>query len=187
MCEPTTIIAGVGMGLQLASTLVGDQAERQAAGMERESAVDALDAQLQGLDDRAAEETIAAAQKVRETGRTRRALAATATVAAGEAGVAGVSVALLLGDLERQAGERRESIRTNRDLALKQIKREAASAQTVAQARVNRAQGPSKIETGLKLGGTVLPAFGKIFLRSSPELGSDIPEGSVGTLEVENG
>jgi hypothetical protein len=165
MCDATAVLIGSQV-VGAVSDIAGTAGERKQAKANQSAARDALSISLEDIQARGAEETLAAAQEVRSTQRQARAAAATARVSAGEAGVGGISVDLLTQDVERQAGERNESIRQNRDLTLRQLDREARGARAEALARVRGNEPPSFLNAGIRIASRGLGAYGEHLSRS---------------------
>lgn len=148
------------MGAQVAIGTVGrinrHVQESKEAEETRRSARESLALSLEDLDARSAEERIAAAINIRDTRQQVRASTATASASAAEAGVSGVSVDLLRGDFARQGGEAVTAIEANRDSRLAQIQRQERGVRAQAQSRINQAQGPSVLNTGLEIASRVV-------------------------------
>lgn len=156
MCEVTTALLIGGTLVKVAGDVTRHIGEKKEAQQNQRNALTALQLSLEDIRARGAEETLAAAESIRDTRRHARAVAATAAASAGEAGVAGISVDLLLGDIERQSGERVGSIEANRDIALRQLEREARGQRAQAISRIQGSPEPSFLTTGLSIGSTLL-------------------------------
>lgn len=153
MCEPATIIASVGLGLQVANSIGSNQAQKKQAKATVQAANDTAVDQTHSLSLRESQETDAANTTIMQADRSARMADATARVSAGEAGVAGASVDALLSDLSNQDSAFKVQTQRNLGSTIDQLEQEKVGVRTNAQNRINSAPFPSNLATGLQIAG----------------------------------
>lgn len=158
MCEPTAIIAGIGLAIQVGGQIVGHvNAEDEAAKNER-LANETAKNNMGLLNLRQQQELKGANQTVYQMDLEARKADAQTRVAAGEAGVAGASVDALLNDIERQRLNAETGIRSNAEDTVTQLQQEKKVVKTNRQSQINSVPAPNPWATGLKIGGSAVDA-----------------------------
>lgn len=153
MCEPATIIATIGLGLEVASAVSGNQAQKKQAKAIGKAADNSAAIDTQTISLRQVQEKDAAGQTIMQADRSARMADATARVSAGESGVSGASVDALLSDLQNQDSAFKVQTGRNLDATLDQLDREKLGVAATAANRKAGAPFPSDFATGLQIAG----------------------------------
>lgn len=153
MCDPATIILGTSLAIQVGSEIAHGAGQNKAAKANKAAAEQSLNVDLNVLSDRKVEEQAATSQTIMQADRQARTADALTRLSAGEAGVAGASVDALTGDIDAQLAQFKSTEKTNLDLTLKQIDRQAAGASALAQSRINGVQSANPFATSLAIAG----------------------------------
>lgn len=159
-----TILAAAALAIEGISAVADHKAQEDQAKATRESAQRALQLTRRDLAIRSIQETRAASQSVLQGQRYARQLRGTARASAAAAGVAGRSAEALVADITRGEAEYIQSVRNNLVVTLDQLQRLREGAEAEAQSRINQAQGPSLLNTALRIGGAGL-RFGDFIYR----------------------
>lgn len=167
MCDPTTI-AVASFGLNAAGTIASYKAQQGEAAAARASATNSLKLNYQALGARELEEVQAATQEKANISRAAATAQGSAQAGAAASGVSGVSVDLLLGDLEREGGEARDSVQQNLESSIAQLERQKLGARANAQSQINGSPSPSFIPSALRLASAGLETYSDLRLRQPP-------------------
>jgi hypothetical protein len=156
MCEATTIIAASSLALKVGGAIAGHQAQDKAAKANKDAAIKANTEQINGLNLTGTQTRDAAGRTIMQADRQARSADAQARVSAGEAGITGASVSALLGVLERERLDFKETTKANLGAELDQLDAEKRGAGALSQSRINAVPRANPFLTGLQIGGAGL-------------------------------
>lgn len=172
MCEPVSIIAGIGLAISAAGTIAGVQAQqsqakeqRRYAALVQAAAQEETRNKVQVVDQRLLQEQEAFATERQDIAREGMRHRATMATQMGEANIAGLSVEGLLADAWGQEADARNRVATNYDWTARQLELEKRGivAQGKTQANSVRTQrGANWFDAGLRIGGAGLDAYSTI-------------------------
>ena len=175
MCEPATIIAAVSTALNIGATIAGARAQDEQASAVRNAANNAARLEVDALDERQTEETIATLSQINQTRRQTIAARGAVAASAAEAGVSGNSVEALDRQFTVDEGDLVASQERNLQATLRQIQRNKGLALAGAQQRINQAPPSSGLATGLRIGGSLVDGANTLLSRRPPSDGPTSP------------
>lgn len=164
MCDPATIIAGTSLAVGIAGDVMGANAQNKRSKQVAQAADANAVSQTRQLDVRSVQEQEATSQSILQADRQARFADAQARVSAGEAGVAGASVDALLGDIERQHAEYRQTANENLSNTLDQIQEEKVGVRANAASVKAGAPPANPFATAVQIAGQGLQ-FGNFLIQ----------------------
>jgi len=170
MCEPASIIAGVGLVISVTAAIVDGVSKDEANKKAKEAAAESASNGTRLLTLRQMQEKQAAQQNMFFADLDARSADAQARVSAGESGVAGTSVDIILDDIERQRLMANEGMKTNVDGMIQQLSQEKNVVRSNAQNQVNATPPNNWGATGLRIGAAGADAV-STYYRNKPSAG----------------
>jgi len=161
MCEPATIIGGIALASQIAGAIGEHKAQNKAAEENKVEALKSLRLTERDISARQSEEQKSFAGAINESEGQLQEATGQARTSASEAGVSGMSVDLLLGDLDRQGADYKQSLRDQMVISIDQLQRMKSGATAQAQSRINQVPRANPFATGLRIGGAVTSFAGQ--------------------------
>lgn len=158
MCDPVTLTA-VSTGLAVASTAAQVQGQRQQAKYAKQAATVERNANVAAIQAEQNMRQQDEADKVEALRREAEAKAATARASAAESGVQGISVDAVLNELSGQAGEALQNLETNYARAGLGTSAELSNAEYRRQDTIARNPGPNYLAAGLQIGGQLAGGY----------------------------
>lgn len=167
MCEPTTIISGVGLAVSAASTISGFMAQNAASAENRVNAVRDMNIKQERQQAQFEQENRAAIQEGFELALEGRAKESTAFTSAVTSGVAGVSVNEMIGDLKAKTARGMATIDQEQEARREQFMVDGESIVSATNSQINAVQPGDPLNAALSIGGQVAG----FAVKNSKELG----------------
>jgi hypothetical protein len=158
MCDPVTAIAGAGLVLGVGKAVVEHKAQNKASETNKQLALESLKLQDHELSVEEVQAKLAGQQQDVQADQEVQAAQGDISTSAASRGVGGASIDLLLNDAQAQGARFKTSVGTNTDAQVGALDRQKDAALDEAKARIAGVPKASLIETGLKIGGSVLDA-----------------------------
>ena len=159
MCEPTTIMMGIGLALSAATAVMSHSAQADQAKKQEQAVRANQEAQYAAMAERNKQTVQQEAGALLEVKRQQQREAAAARVASGEAGVTGVSMDSILNDTFMQAGFESSRVMQDTENQLKQNELEAKGIASQSESAFNSINRPNAVATGLQIAGSAVNTY----------------------------
>lgn len=170
MCDPISIaVAGFAVGSKVISH-VGENRQRKEA---RKESGKAFELTVSDIEARRAEERALASGKFRDIRDLGISSASTAQLSAVEAGVKGGTIDLLIGDIARQEGQARTSVKQNLAITERQLDRSERQAGAQLEGRLRQFKGKSVLPLIANVGAGIFGSITSNIVANDPSFRSN--------------
>jgi hypothetical protein len=169
MCEPVTIMAGLGLAVSTAEAVSTYNSTAETAKAQAVSANQATISNYAQDDQEQVYANNQAYQKQNAEAIQARAAAATSATGAGEAGVSGLSVDALSRSYFGREGQYDDSVNINRDADVGRLQLQQQGFQAQGQSRINSIQQPSALGMLGSIANAGFTAYNRLNIPTNPQ------------------